>query len=442
VTETAPSGTGAAAAGPDPVALAIALGLVTKHHLRLVDGHDSRLGELSGAYELGAAAWTGVRAAFVGFYRPPAGAAEAQRDLATRYEAAMRWGRRRLHDQQAERCDILLIALGPVGHAPAGGAEAGVKVGVGVAVVDVQHGSAEAILPIPAGMPGTGELRGHARRIRGGEVPPTLAAVDLAERQTVAGGYAQPTKQALRSTTVATYSLIGVFIAIFLAEKALIRVDVSSGSSPVNIIDLGAIANFRPYSADWWRYVSSAFLHDDVQIFHVIGNSLAMFFIGRLVEQLYGRLVLVGVFLATAVAGGLLWLGASATGLAQTPGVSLGASGGIAGLMGLLIMLGRFQGRNVPVGVASSIRQYVTTYVVLTLLFGFFLSRVNNFAHIGGFAAGVLLSLVIAPMAEVGGRALRRYEQGLLAAVIAAGAVALGIAAYHLTTVLSHTPVG
>ena len=37
-------------------------------------------------------------------------------------------------------------------------------------------------------------------------------------------------------------------------------------------------------------------------------NSIAMLFIGRLVEQLYGRLVLLGAFLITAIAGGLFWV--------------------------------------------------------------------------------------------------------------------------------------
>ncbi|MFN2568816.1 MAG: rhomboid family intramembrane serine protease [Candidatus Dormibacteria bacterium] len=438
MTETALPGAAAVPPVPAPVALSIALGLVTRHHLRLVDRHDGRLGELAGGYELGAASWTGPRAAFVGFYRPPADGDEARRDLIERCRAAAGWAHRRLIDQKAERSDILLIALGPVGSIPAPATEEGVR--LGVAVVDVERGTAEARLPIPSGMPRTGELRASARSVRRGAPAPTLAAVDLAERQTVAGGYAQPTRQALGSSTVVTYGLIGSFIAIFLAEKALISFDVSSRGSVVSLLDFGAIANVRPYSAEWWRYVSSAFLHDDVQIFHVIGNSLAMFFIGRLVEQLYGRLVLVSVFLLTAVAGGLLWLGASALGLAQQPGVSIGASGGISGLMGLLIMLGRVQGRDVPVGVATSIRQYVTTYIVLTLLFGFFLSRVNNFAHIGGFAAGVLLSLILAPMAQVGGRSLRRHEQAALTAVVAAGALALGIAAYHLSSALSHAP--
>ena len=62
---------------------------------------------------------------------------------------------------------------------------------------------------------------------------------------------------------------------------------------------------------EWWRFVSSAFLHDNTSVYHVLFNGIAMLFIGRLVEQLYGRLVLLGTFLITAIAGGLFWVGAS-----------------------------------------------------------------------------------------------------------------------------------
>ena len=61
----------------------MAYDLVTRYRLRLVDSRDSRLAGL-GEYELAAAAWTGPRAAFVGFYDPPADPSEAGRDLAAR----------------------------------------------------------------------------------------------------------------------------------------------------------------------------------------------------------------------------------------------------------------------------------------------------------------------------------------------------------------------
>jgi hypothetical protein len=68
--------------GPPALALAVGLDLVTRYRLRLTDPRDGRLGPLGGdAYVFGAASWTGRRAAFVGFYEPPADPQAAAADL-------------------------------------------------------------------------------------------------------------------------------------------------------------------------------------------------------------------------------------------------------------------------------------------------------------------------------------------------------------------------
>jgi membrane associated rhomboid family serine protease len=121
---------------------------------------------------------------------------------------------------------------------------------------------------------------------------------------------------------------------------------------------------------------------------------------------------------------------------------ALGASGGILGLMGLLVMLGRVQGRDVPVGIASSIRQYAIAYSLFVIIFSVlpFVQNVNNYVHVGGFLAGVLLGVVVPPIEAAGGRRLRLVERGVLVAVIAVAAVALGVGSHHLADILAQPP--
>jgi rhomboid protease GluP len=422
--------------GPPPITLAVALDLVTRYRLRLTDSRDGRLGLLGGdAYLLGAAAWTGRRAAFAGFYRVPDDPAEAVRDLESRLRAAEAWGNERLGAQGAERCDVLLIGLGRCGKVNVAGSGVG-GVQVGAMCVDEQTGEVQVVAPLPRNLPSAGEVRAHARAVLEGKAVPTLAAVDLAERQVVAGGYAQPARRAATSQTVVTYGLIGLFAVLWLLENRL-RVPAGNGSIE---FAMGALANSGPLAHDWWRYVSNGFLHLPNTPIHLLFNGFAMFYIGRLVEQFYGRLVLLGVFVLCVVAGSVVWVGASAAGIASANGLSLGASGGIMGLMGLIAVVGRVQGRDVPVGVAASLRQYALTFVVLNIIIGFWLQNVNNFAHAGGFIAGALLGLWLPPRASVGGRAMKRWEQVALGAVIAAGAIALGVAAQHAISVLTAAP--
>jgi membrane associated rhomboid family serine protease len=450
VTDAAPPDFAAPPPGPSPVALAIAQDLVTRYRLRLADQRDGRLGELLGHYVLAAAMWNGPRAGLVAFYEPPPDPAQAGPDLAARCDAARRWGLQRLREQGAEVCDILLIALGPLAGTLSTSTTPGDPVRLGVAWVDPATGNAGAVLPIPPGMPSVGELRSRARAVHEGAPTPTLAAVDLSERQTVAGGYVAPVRRAMVTQPYMTYGLIAVFVVVWILEFTTL----SPTSAGPDICSWGALPNAQfypaiglspPCSVAWWRFVSSAFLHDPSSVYHVLFNSIAMLFIGRLVEQLYGRLVLLGVFLLTAIAGGLLWVGVS-TFAPSLPGItptslSLGASGGIAGLIGLLLMVGRIQGKNVPVGITHTVRNYAVTVivlnVVLTFVFGPTLD-INNYAHIGGLLCGALLGCVLPPIRSIGGRDHQIAEKAVLWGAIAFSAVAIVFTLINLATSIVH----
>ncbi|MFN2582619.1 MAG: rhomboid family intramembrane serine protease, partial [Candidatus Dormibacteria bacterium] len=334
-------------------------------------------------------------------------------------------------------CDVLLVALRPVTGSIMASAPAGDPVRVGAAWIDVEQGNAAAVLPIPGGMPSLTELRARVRHVRDGGAVPTLAAVDLAERQAVAGGYAAPVRRATVTQPTVTYALIGIFVAVYLLEQVLLR---RFQAPDAELFAFGGLVN-APGGEAWWRFVSSAFIHDNTSFFHILFNGLAMFWIGRFVEQLYGRLVLVGTFLISAVAGGLVWIGATAVGVETAGRITIGASGGISGLVGLLLLLGRVQGKNVPAGVASGMRNYAVIVIVLNVVLGFLSSGVNNFAHAGGIVAGALLGVVLPPMQRVGGRDLTVAEKIGLIAVTAVCGVALIFAAQSLISALT-TPAG
>ena len=421
-------------AGPSPIALFLAQILVTRYHMRLVDKRDSRVAALSADYDLCTALWTGPRAALVGVYDPPADPAAAGADLVARLEAARHWGTQRLKDQGAASCDILLVATAPLGGSVVVQSDANDPVHAGAAWVDASQGAAGGLLPIPSGLPGLGELRACARAVQEGRAAPTLAAVDLAERQTVHGGYVAPVRRAQITQPVATYGLIGFFVVVYLLELALKSRYQTAGAE---IFYFGALGNTAG-EEDWWRFISYSISHDPTSFFHILFNCLALLWIGRLVEQLYGRVVYLGTFVLTAAAGALFWVGLSAVAPSISPaGLTLGASGGISGLVGLLLVLGRVQGRDVPVGVAASVRTYAIIVIALNVALGFFSGGVNNFVHLGGAIAGALLGLVLPPLHRIGGRDLAPWERYGLYAVMLVGAVAISIAAGNLVQSLA-----
>ena len=413
------------------MALALAQTLVTRYHMRLVDKRDSRIVSLGSDYDLCAAIWTGPRAALVAIYEPPADGPAAGQDLATRLEGARRWGTERLKAQGAASCDILLIATLPLGGAIQAQAAPADPVHAGAAWVDATQGAAGVLLPIPTGLPQLGELRSAARVVFEGKPVPTLAAVDLAERESVAGGYVAPVRRATITQPVVSYSLIASFIVIYLLEL-LLR---NRFQTPlVEVFAFGAVGNF-PGTEDWWRFVSYSFIHDNTAFLHILFSCLAMFWIGRIVEQLYGRLVLLGTFVLTAAAGVLFWIGVSHIAPTLSPAnVTLGASGGLAGLVGLLLVMGRVQGRDVPAGIATQMRTTAIIVIAINVALGFLAGGVSNWVNLGGVIAGALVGLVIPPLQRIGGRDMAVWEQGALVGVLFVGAIAVEVALANLVT--------
>lgn len=403
--------------------------LVTRYRLRLTDRNDSRLGPLGGGYELGAASWTGRVAAFAGFYVPPAGA--GVEDLSRRLADAWTWGQERLRLQGAERCSILLVALGPIpGPLPSVPPASG-PLRVGAVSVDVTTGAVTPLTPMPPGLPDVGALRSAAATTVRGEPVPTLAAVDLAERQTVAGGYATPARRALTVTQpYVSYALIAIWIVVWILETATKKsVLVPGGAGEIYPVAdaLGLVAGSNVHT-DWWTIATVGFVHDPVSITHILFNGLAMFWIGTAVERLYGPWVLLGTFLGSVVGASLFFIAATDLGVA-TGGAVVGASGGIAGLVGLLLVLGRVQGKDVPVGFVSSLRQYAMVIIAINVVFGLASKNVSNTGHLGGLISGALIGLVLPPLRSVGGRDLTLAEKAAIGVVTAFCVVALAYGA-------------
>lgn len=139
---------------------------------------------------------------------------------------------------------------------------------------------------------------------------------------------------------------------------------------------------------EYWRLWSVTLVHADP--LHLFFNMYALYLAGPIVERWYGSLWFLVIYLACAAAGST---GSFAFG-SDIP--SVGASGAIFGLFGVLLAAGRFHR---PVDRAS--RQLVSQLgflIVLNLVFGFASGgQIDNAAHIGGLVAGLWLGLLMPP---------------------------------------------
>jgi len=122
----------------------------------------------------------------------------------------------------------------------------------------------------------------------------------------------------------------------------------------------------------WWTVLTAIYLHGGV--LHIFFNVMWIRNLGPAVADVYGPARAFVLFSLSGAAGFLL-----SNSLSSSP--SIGASGSIFGLLAALIVYGRKRG-----GTAMTMQLW--QWAVIMFAMGFFMSGVNNWAHLGGFAGG------------------------------------------------------
>lgn len=137
---------------------------------------------------------------------------------------------------------------------------------------------------------------------------------------------------------------------------------------------------------EYWRILTGAALHGG--LLHILMNGYALYSFGNLIELLSNKAHLAIVFLLAAVGGGFLSL------IFLPVGISVGASGGIVGLIGYLAIY-TFKRRQF---IAPQFRRSLLINIGFILVFGLVLYQViDNFGHIGGLITGSIYGLIQIP---------------------------------------------
>src|SRR5262249_10180513 len=133
-------------------------------------------------------------------------------------------------------------------------------------------------------------------------------------------------------------------------------------------------------SGEWYRLVTSAFLHEG--LWHIAGNMILLFFLGRILEPGIGTPRFVALYVVSLLAGSFGAL------LLSPERLSYGASGAVFGVLGATFVVAR--GRGVD-ALASS----VGVLILFNLAISFGVPGISIGAHLGGLVAGVLSALLI-----------------------------------------------
>jgi rhomboid protease GluP len=175
---------------------------------------------------------------------------------------------------------------------------------------------------------------------------------------------------------------LAIFVAMLIAGRTL--------NPPVDLV-LAWGADYGPRTLDgqWWRLVSSIFLH--FTLVHVGLNMWVLWDLGQLVERLVGN---VGFLVLYLVSG----LGGCIASLAWNPtAISAGASGAVFGVAGALLGFLALRRDSVPAAMLSHLRSSMVTFVGFNVIFGFLARGMNidNAAHLGGLATGIGCGLML-----------------------------------------------
>jgi rhomboid protease GluP len=242
------------------------------------------------------------------------------------------------------------------------------------------------------------------------------------------------TVRASDAAPLATVSVVAVLVVMWFLERALSG-QVHRGLT-IGYLAFGGLPNAeiigRGGPSQLWRWVSSGLVHDRGNPLHVVSNSLVLIMVGSVIERLYGRVVVLGCLALGVVAGSLTWLEASALGLAAQPDYTIGLSAGICALIGVLVVYGYRKRGELSQELSQAMRAQASVGIGLMALIGLVVPNLNNIAHVGGLAAGVLIGFCL-PIAREGRPLLLGWRTRVtFSLVLGASSAAILFAAQNL----------
>jgi len=187
---------------------------------------------------------------------------------------------------------------------------------------------------------------------------------------------------------------------------------------PQQLLNWGG--NFLPATVEQpWRLVTAMFLHGG--LIHLGFNMWALWDTGRLAERFYGNGQMLLIYLVSGVAGSMASLF-----FAASRSVSIGASGAIFGVVGCLLAAIFTKPNKLPPELVRSMRSSMLGFVGYSLVMGFVVGFIDNAAHIGGLAGGLIIGCVLAEKFDP--EEFRRQAPLRVIAALALAVLILGLA--------------
>lgn len=175
--------------------------------------------------------------------------------------------------------------------------------------------------------------------------------------------------------------LTSLFLIINIVMFAFLEW-VGSSTDVSTLIKYGAKWNPSMIEGEYWRFFTPMFLH--IGLLHITFNGLALYFLGSVVERIYGSIRFLWIYLFSGFTG-------IAASFAFTANVAAGASGAIFGCFGALLYFG-LKRRDL---FFRTLGTDIIFILVFNLAIGAAIPMIDNYAHVGGLAGGFLAAMMV-----------------------------------------------
>lgn len=194
------------------------------------------------------------------------------------------------------------------------------------------------------------------------------------------------------------------------------------------LLRLGARESHLIFAGEVWRLVVPIFLHGG--LLHIAMNTWVLMDLGPQLEEVYGSARYLFLYVATGIFSFMVstaWNIFARDGF----GISIGASGALMGLIGLMFAITTRRGGMMM----QMLRKQLIQWLIFIGVVGFAVRGTDNAAHLGGLAAGYLLGKVFADRQPVDADERKRaYALGWLAAFVVLGSFGAMLAQYFRGT--------
>ena len=146
--------------------------------------------------------------------------------------------------------------------------------------------------------------------------------------------------------------------------------------SRARLIEGGVVELIGVDTGEYYRLVTSAFLHDG--IFHLAFNMYVLWILGQMLEAGFGKARFLSLFVVSMLGGSFGVL------LISPNSPTVGASGAVFGLMGAMVLVHRSIG-------GSIWRSPLAPLLMINVVFTLLIPRVSIGGHFGGLAAGAVM---------------------------------------------------